>query len=296
MLAEFWRYWTTFAPERVRRHGYLSRLIALEFRARRCRAAWAPHLARCQDFIRTAARLAPRRDVAVIVGSGLLLEVPLEDLARDFARVFLIDMFHMPAVRRRVRRFENVTLLTGDVTGVFAAIKDGRAPGPHQPAPPAKIPHLTEADLAVSCNCLTQLAGPFVAQLERTPGFSDLDADRIAYQIMAHHAEAFAKRAHGVSAIITDIERHIMAGVHTIERIDLLKALKLPPTPTHTHNEEWNWRIAPRGEEDPKHDIEHIVAGRIYEHAPQSSASSDPEVAADARPLSDAPAGKFSAA
>ncbi len=293
MVAEFWRYWTTFAPERVRKYGYLSRLIALEFRAKRCRSAWAPHLQRCRDIILTAADLTLRKDTCVVVGSGLLLEVPLDALAQRFGRVYLVDIFHMPSVRRAAKHHGNVSLLTGDITGVFAAIKEGRAPGTHVPAPPAKIPHLTEADLVVSCNCLTQLAGPFIAIFGQSPTFSDLDADKLAYQIMSNHAHAIATGARGVGLIITDVERHVLTGVHTDERIDLLKALKLPPAPTHTHNEEWNWRIAPRGEDSPGHDIEHVVAARIYEPAPSAAAPGAPT---DDRPVAEEAGGKFSAA
>ncbi len=220
----------------------------------------------------TAVDLTLRKDTCVVVGSGLLLEVPLDALAQRFGRVYLIDMFHMPSVRRAAKYHGNVSLLTGDITGVFTAIKEGPAPGPHVPAPPAKIPHLAEADLVVSCNCLTQLAGPFIAIFGQSPSFSDLDADKLAYQIMGNHAHAIATGARGVGLIITDIERHALAGVHTTERIDLLKALKLPPTPTHTHNEEGSWRIAPRGEDPPRHDIEHIVAARVYERAPSNAA------------------------
>ena len=78
MIAECIRYWTTFAPERVRKYGYLKRLTALEFRERRCRAAWGPHLARTRQFILKAADLVPQPGTAVIVGSGLLLDDPVK--------------------------------------------------------------------------------------------------------------------------------------------------------------------------------------------------------------------------
>ncbi|MBM3513773.1 MAG: hypothetical protein FJX59_08660 [Alphaproteobacteria bacterium] len=277
MIGELWRYWTTFAPERVRAYGYLSRLIALEFRAKRCQAAWAPHQQRCREKIVKVAALAAGRDVCVVVGSGLLLEVPIEALADTFKRTYLVDIFHLPQVRRQVRPFKDrVTLLTGDVTGIFAAIKDGQPPGPHIPAPAARIPHLAEADLAISCNCLTQLAGPFVAAFEKTPTFSDLDADRLAFQIMQNHAHAFAAEAKGIGLIISDIERHVLKGTHAVERIDLLKAMKLPPTAHLLHNEEWTWRIAPRGEEFPDRDVEHIVEAKVYERTAPAAVSEPP--------------------
>jgi hypothetical protein len=266
MIAELWRYWTTFAPERVRRFGYLKRLIALEFRAKRCAAAWAPHLASCRRMILTAAEQCTRRDVCVVVGSGLLLEVPLAELAARFGRVYLVDIFHMPQVRRQVRPFKNVKLLSGDVTGIFAMMSEGKAPGPHVPAPPARIPHLTESDLAVSCNCLTQLAGPFVAHLEATRGFSDLDSDKLAYQVMEQHARAFAEAAPDVGLIITDTERYEFANGEIARRVDLLKAYKLPAPLNPALSEEWDWLIAPAGEDGPS-DVEHLVEAKIYTRA-----------------------------
>lgn len=47
--------------------------------------------------------------------------------------------------------------------------------------------------------------------------------------------------------------------------MDLLKALRLPPTPTIVHNEEWDWLFAPHPEEHPRHDYIHTVSGKIYE-------------------------------
>ena len=182
-----------------------------------------------------------------------------------FDRVFLVDIFHMPQVRRAAKKHFNVKLLTGDVTGVFAAMKENRPPGSHTPAPPARIPHLKEADLIVSCNCLTQLASAFTDYFEKTRGFSDLDSDKLAYQIMEQHAKAIAEDAVGIGVNVTDTERFAMQDDKFVSRTDWLKALRLPPTPTIIHNEEWDLMIAPHPEQHPSHDYVHAVAGKIYE-------------------------------
>lgn len=96
MLGELWRYWTTFAPERVRKFGYLQRLIAVEFRAKRCAEAWEPHLRNCRHMIIKAADLCERQGTCVVIGSGLLLEVPLSALASRFDHIYLVDIFYMP--------------------------------------------------------------------------------------------------------------------------------------------------------------------------------------------------------
>ena len=56
-----------------------------------------------------------------------------------------------------------------------------------------------------------------------------------------------------------------MQGDKIVSRSDLLKALKLPPTPTILHNEEWDWLIAPHPEEHPTHDYVHTVDAKVYQ-------------------------------
>lgn len=264
MIAEFFRYIMTFAPERTRKFGYLKRLIALEFRARRCETVWAEHQRSCKAFITKAADLCEHQRIAVVLGSGLLLDVPLKALSDRFEKVYLVDIFHMPQVVKEAKKHFNVKLLTGDVTGVFKAMKERRPPGPNVPAPPPLIPYLKEADLIVSCMCLTQLAGPFTQHFEEARGFSDLDSDKAAYQIMERHVKAIAEEATGVGVIVTDTERFAMQGDQIVSRTDLLKALKLPLSPSAVHNEEWDWMAAPHPEEHPTHDYLHAVVGKVY--------------------------------
>ena len=266
MIAELFRYWTTFAPERVRKYGYLQRLIALEFREARCRDVWMEHVEKTKALIVKAADLVPRQRTAVIVGSGLLIEVPMQELADRFERIYLADIFHMPAVRERAKRYFNVKLLTGDITGIFQMMKEGHAPGPLRPAPNPRIPHLADADFIVSCNCLTQLAGPFNDFFRKERGFADKDCDTLAAQVMEEHVQAIATKATSVSVLITDTERFAMQDDSVVARTDLLKGVRLPQSSKIVNNEEWDWLLAPAPEEHPSHDMVHVVNGRIYEH------------------------------
>jgi hypothetical protein len=277
MIGEFIRYWTTPAPARVQKYGYLKRLIAIEFRERRCRAAWGPHLAQTRQYIVKAMDLVARPRTAVVLGSGLLLDVPLEDLSERFETVYLVDIFHMPHVRKAVHGFHNVKLLTGDITGIFAAMKEGKTPDPLTPPPPAVAPHLRDADMVVSCNCLTQLAGPFNDMFRKTQGFADADCERLAAQIMGHHIAALAKEATGVSVLITDTQPVAMHGGDIVSRKDLLKTVKVPHS-THTKFDlTWEWLIALAPEEHRTRDYVHMVSARTYEHAAAPSESAPME-------------------
>ena len=265
MLAELFRYWTTFAPERVRKHGYLKNQIALEFRYKRNEHAWAEHVLNTRTFIVNAAEKCTKMGTCVVLGSGLLIEVPLRSLAERFERIYLVDIFHMPFVRAEAKKFFNVKVLSGDITGIFAMMKEGEYPGGSIPAPEARIPHLKDADLIVSVNCLTQLAQPFCKYLDKERYLTEFDQDRLTLQIMDAHVHAIAEQAKGVGAIVTDTEKLEIAGDRIVSRKNLIPGLTFPSTATQIHNLEWQWLIAPAGEEHETHDIEHKVITRLYE-------------------------------
>jgi hypothetical protein len=67
-------------------------------------------------------------------------------------------MFHMPRVRAEAKNYFNVKLLSGDIAGIFAMMKDGKHPGGSMSVPTARIPHLSDVDLIASANCLKSLA------------------------------------------------------------------------------------------------------------------------------------------
>ncbi len=266
MLAELFRYWTTFAPERVRKYGYLRRLINLEFQHKRNQHAWQDHIDSCESFIAAAAGATPKHDICVVLGSGLLLEVPLGNLADRFTRVYLVDMFHMPQVRAEAKKYLNVKLLYGDITGIFAMMAEGEYPGDGVPAPPARIPHLNDADLIISANCLTHLAPPFCDYLGEERYMTEFDQDKLTLQIMDAHVHALAENAHGVSAIITDTERFVLAGNRVVRRKSLIPGLRWPGNATLAQSLEWQWLVSPAGDKHERTDIEHTVVTRLYEH------------------------------
>ena len=66
---------------------------------------------------------------ALAIAAGFLI-LSFYSVIGGWAIAYLVDIFHMPQVRARMKRYFNVKLLTGDVTGIFAMMKEGRAPGP----------------------------------------------------------------------------------------------------------------------------------------------------------------------
>lgn len=257
MIAELIQYLLLPGAARARRLGVLHGLIALRARSRRCAARWAPHQAASKAAIVAAIDHAPGRRLAVVCGSGLLQDVPLDALAARFERVVLVDLYHMPAARRAARRHGAVALLEHDLSGVLEAL--AADPG-RLPEPAATIPHAEEADLVVSANCLSQI--PLGALDLAARGDAARDASAWAGRLVAAHLDAL-RACSGVAVLVSDVEQHRVAAADgRVEAVsDLLFGV---PEPVLADHREWWWDLAPAPEAHARSHVRHrVVAGRI---------------------------------
>ena len=260
MLRELLTYLSTPCAPLFRRQGYLSEQIALRARHRRCKAAWAPHLENTEAVIRKAMAATGRRGRAVVLGSGHLLDVPLEDLAAGFAEVVLVDVVHPRAVVRRARRLGNVRLERWDVSGVAAAVADAVRTGAPLPVPPP--PSLAAAaDLVCSVNLVSQLPLRPEAALLRAGHHAPDRVERFCREIVAaHFAWLRALAASGVTvAVVADVAREVSDGYRTIEEKSPLFGFDPPGG-----GEVWRWDIAPRPEAYRDRDVRHEVGAWIW--------------------------------
>lgn len=260
MIREAITYLTTPCPWHLRRLGCLGEVIAIAARHRRCQSAWTSHLAESRAVIEEAIALAPGRGRAVILGSGLLIDVPLTALAAAFAEVVLVDLVHLQATRRLARAFGNVRLVEADVTGVLEALV---RTAPALPPLAATLGVDGLADLVVSANLLSQLPITPVAWLDRQRqrGAALSEDAIIAYgrALIEDHLALLARQSGNV-ALITDVERlNLLPGrpdASPVEREDALLGARLPAA-----GRSWIWRIAPAPELDREFDRHHRVVG-----------------------------------
>lgn len=255
MIVELLHYLFLPHARLARRVGALRGLIALDARARRCRHAWAPHQAASKAAIVAALDHVPGRDLAVVCGSGLLQDVPLEALAERFARVVLVDLCHLPAARAAARRFATVSLLEHDLSGVLEALAARPAT---LPEPAASIPDADRADLVVSANCLSQI--PLGAL-----GLAKADDDALAAwapRLVAAHLDALRACA-GTVVLVSDVEQHRLKAADGMveDTTDLLFGV---PEPALLDRREWWWDLAPAPEALRASHLRHrVVAGRL---------------------------------
>ena len=250
----------TPCPWHVRRMGYLRELLGIKTRFTRCRAAWEPHLERTRSVIRRAAALCPQRRKAVILGSGMLFDVPLDDLARDFREVILVDLIHPPRVRWRRRRLGNVSLLQADVSGVAEQVyRVAKVSGAKLPRfEPSLFLDDPEVDLVASVNLLSQLPYLPAEYLQKRWNYLRREIEAFAHDVVAAHL-AYLRRFHGVVALIGDLERltYDRAG-KLIERLDALRGVSFPEP-----REEWEWHLAPRPEGHREYSYHRLVGAVV---------------------------------
>ncbi|MEQ8665020.1 MAG: hypothetical protein RIC16_04785 [Rhodospirillales bacterium] len=276
MLVEALHYLITPCDPRLRRLGYLRELIATEARARRCRHAWRPHLERARAVIETAIAETRERDRAVVLGGGLIHDIPLDALARAFRNVALVDVCFARRTRRAVRALPNVTLQTFDLTGVADQLAAG-APhievgGAASPGRHATLDWICSADLVISANLLSQLPLIPLGFLLRRDGPGDGTAlDDLARALIDDHL-GLLKNCRGTVCLITELERLTCDGDAVVERDSAVFGADLDLA-----GETWTWDIAPRPEACPDRDVRLRVGSAIW---PARSSGTQPPVGA----------------
>ncbi len=234
----------------ARRLGYAGDSVRLASRSRRCRATWAPHLAAAKDTVRTAMEDLPRRDLAVVLGSGLLDDVPIADLAAAFRRVALVDAVHPWRGRWRARGHANVARLVHDLSGT-----QGLMLGGSDGFEPVLPPVCATADLVVSANLLSQLPILPVARLESVGRLGPwTDPEAFGRRIVAAHLDALAGLSARICLVTDRDETEEDRDGRVLERIDLLHGVDPGPAPRS-----WDWVLAPFGEASRDRRLVHRV-------------------------------------
>jgi hypothetical protein len=191
----------------------LAEQAAIRQRHARHAPLWGTHLAVCRDIVRDAALAAKEKRLAVVLGSGLLLDVPVDELCAAFDRVILVDLHHPSPARRAKRRHANLELMSADVTsdGFWESLP-------------------SRADFLVSLN--------LAAQLALKPG---------GEAASARHIQAL-KEAEGTRLLISEFMRVELDGegrqIASEPALQLDGSFDLP-------EKSWRWYLAPMGELAP---------------------------------------------
>ncbi|MBN67004.1 MAG: hypothetical protein CMM94_05500 [Rickettsiales bacterium] len=238
--------------------GYLREMKALGARRNRCLASWQIHLERSQGSILKAARQCEQKHRALIVGSGLLFDIPVRELSRLFDEVVLLDIVHLWRVHRSASQLPNVRLIQRDVTDIVErSFMAGRKRIPVS-VPRRQLNYLLDDgfDLVVSANILSQLPVlPNEYLSRRIPSLEKEQTSAFSRTLVESHLDWISSFP-GVTCLIADLERLYCKEKEIVRREGSLWGVTLPGA-----GEQWIWDLAPRPEIDFQLDIRHRVIG-----------------------------------
>jgi len=82
---------------------------------------WENHIKNTKEYILKSA-VKKEQKTCVILGSGWLLDVPIDELSQLFDKVKLIDIVHPTQITHKVKKFENVEVIETDITGFIETV------------------------------------------------------------------------------------------------------------------------------------------------------------------------------
>ncbi|MDQ0419591.1 hypothetical protein J2045_000604 [Peteryoungia aggregata LMG 23059] len=245
MILEALNYAATWPLTSAGHRPFIRSSVSLWARANRCRAAWAEHERRTKAAILATAEGCRQRRTVVVLGSGLLRDVPVMELSRLFDTVVLVDLVHLASVRGwlTMKGLKNVRLIERDLSGLDALLAG-------QPLEPLaflrQVPYL---DLVVSANLLSQIG---IGASRRLNGHAE--EETFVRQVIAAHAEGLAQIA-AETCLVTDVGYTVMdrtGGRH--ETVDLMHGVD-----PGSARESWDWPVVPFGEESRDYQVVHHV-------------------------------------
>ena len=237
MLAEAFLHLTARSRPEIRRLGLVSDSVGLWSRAHRRRSAWREHERLSQAFVLDAfADLAQRRTVLVL-GSGLLRDIPFGSLRAAFERIVLVDAVHLWPARLKARRAK-AELVTADLTGLAGRLRELE----RRRDPLAAFRGDPAIDLVVSANLLSQM--PMAAARLGESGAGDVAPDLPA-RIVRWHLDDLAAFPCRVCLVTDTSFVGIGRDGRMEEETDLMRGVALPPP-----DAVWDWEVAPFGEID----------------------------------------------
>jgi hypothetical protein len=251
MILEALNYAATWPLTSAAHRPFIRSSVNLWARANRCRAAWAEHERQTKAAILKAAEGCRQRRTAVVLGSGLLRDVPVIELSRLFDTVVMVDLVHLASVRGWImaKGLKNLRLIERDLSGLDAMLT-GQAAEPLSFL--RQVPYL---DLVASANLLSQIG---IGASRRISGMERQDMpDNLLPGLVKAHLDGMAEVA-AQTVLVTDISYTVLdrsGAEHETE--DLMHGVDLGTTSVF-----WDWPVIPFGEESRDYQIVHRVIVR----------------------------------
>jgi len=224
------------------RTGYLPDQQGIMNRYYNEQESWNAHLSKSKDFILKSAKDKNKGKV-VVLGSGWLLDLPLDELSSQFEEVVLIDINHPKPVLHKIKKYSNVYAVNADITGGLIELfysnrkKLKKENSLILPINQYQFHLPNDADFVISLNILCQLHIILIDYLKKIIASDSIDYSLLEKQIQESHLNILPKNK---TCIITDIEEEIISPEDVLIGVNPLLHIKLPEG---NFSEQWQWKF-----------------------------------------------------
>ena len=179
----------------------------------------------------------------------MLLDIPIDHLAKRFKTVILVDICHLRKTQKIAKTYPNIEFIESDISGIIDALLSWNL-GTELPKPDTNSNVLNNADYVISANLLAQLPLAPLAYLEKIA--PDLDGEQrqnLAASIIRHHPELLRNLACPVT-LISETKHVYSDGDQILDESNPLYGHKFKSA-----KQEWVWELAPRPEISRDYDL-----------------------------------------
>lgn len=231
-----------------RRMGFVKDQEGIMNRYMRESSLWRDHLEKTRNFISGSFAQTDAETVAVL-GSGWLLDVPLDNLISRFKHIYLVDIHHPIQIRKKTAGMSQVELIEEDLTGGAVEQIWHHSRGNRTPVSPEHIsdqismtPPLAgiQPDALISVNLLNQLDIIVCDYLLKTGHFQQESLTPFRTAIQAFHLEWISRKP---GCLVTD----------TVEEVETKKGeitskpLLYTDLPGGIRHDSWRWDFDSQG-------------------------------------------------
>jgi len=236
----------------IRRMGFIRDQEGIMNRYLRESSNWNKHLEKTRSFIRNSFVHTEAETVAVL-GSGWLLDVPLNHLLDRFRHVYLVDIHHPVQIRKRTATMSKVELIEADLSGgaieqIWEFYHDsGPYAGEGLALPQLALeppPSLNRADAFISVNLLNQLDIILCDYILKLKHFQQEELIPFRAAIQAFHVDWISQKP---ACLVSDIREEVLDKKGELSS----KALLHTSLPDGLRRERWWWEFDTRGTYHP---------------------------------------------
>jgi hypothetical protein len=205
---------------------------------------WATHLENTKNAIRKSAENKNNGNCAIL-GSGWLLDIPLDFLLNKFSKIYLFDVLHPTQVKHKYYKNKNIIFIELDITG--GAINEFyNAVQLHKSTKKRKEPSEFQFrgfqfeepfDFVASVNILNQLDILLIDYIKGYNLYSDEELMEFRKRIQQRHFESLPVSK---TCIITDYEELVYNSSNELEASHKLVHINLP---SEKLTSKWQWQF-----------------------------------------------------